>query len=259
MNVDELIYETCGKDEDGVPKSAITLALSMWHIGGEDTDDVSVNSFHNPTVNIERRGNYIQTDLAFDASADPELRMLWNGLEEYGKLANEVNEHSTEVPFCSLTIVPIALDGMFYTMAINPIFWSLHSSIVGGKADTIRILFEAGDFMFYETEGMDIATAKAEAEREVEKREYILMMEEIKAAKAEREAAERESAERERELRRQEYENDISNQRKKSIYGYDERHKEEDEKRKRRSIYGFDEKYQDKDDEYYDEYNEDNF
>lgn len=183
MDVEKLLEEICGLTEDKEPKTAITLLLEMWNINGKDKKDVAYQSIFKPNIAIRRIGAYTHVDFIFDSPIDPDLKLMWTVFEEFSKLSENATEDSIELPVLGITLAPMILDGKYYTMGINPAFWALQPKKPGGNAEKISIAFENKDFLFYQTEDLDIGTIKAEAEREAEEKEQIILAAEIKAAK----------------------------------------------------------------------------
>ena len=140
---------------------------------------------------------------------------MQNVFKNYVKLSNEVDEKSTELPFFAMTLAPMQLEGKFYVQAINPIFWALQAKAPGKEVNRIRIAFENRDFVFYETENLDIGTVKAEAERAAQEKEQIMITAEIEAAKK----AQEEQEEQNRFDEEVEYEEDYESQLNDHKYG----------------------------------------
>ena len=173
MNIlNEIINESCGKNAQDKPKSALTFDCSMWPVNANELSQpeprmVGTRSAYKPVIEIEKHGEFIQVDLIFQSYLDADLKIIWNLFEKYGDLLNEISDESTEVPAATLTITPVIYDGKYYILCISPLFWTLQPEKPGGQANVIRILFHEDDFGVFESEGVDIDAIDREIERDV--------------------------------------------------------------------------------------------
>jgi hypothetical protein len=170
MNTNELISKITGVDERRRTKSSITLTNLMFHTDTEMAEELNTITLNKPSIEIERHGNFVQLEICFVSSMDQDLRALWNNFEYYGRQYNDMTSdiaNGDKVPICSLTIVPIALEGQYHATALNPVFWALTSKKIGQNSNIIRLLYNLDDINFYQDEGIDMEDIKDQAKKEV--------------------------------------------------------------------------------------------
>lgn len=176
MDFKDIINSMVGRNEEGKPKSAIVLSTAIADMETDEVRNEDVMTVHNPIINFESRGDYIQIDLIFKSYVDIELRALWAKLEKYGKELSEKDEASMEEPIASLTIVPLCYDGEYYATAISPLFWVLQPETPGTQSNMIRMLFYDDNFTLYEADNINIEELKADVDREIANEEYMNAM-----------------------------------------------------------------------------------
>lgn len=187
MTINEMIQEVNGKTQDNVPKGSFSLLIDMWGINGENIRPVRDITLCKPELQIQRHGKYIQVDIIFISPMDSDLEKLWNVMEYYGQLLNQVEENSTEIPVATLTIAPVEWEGYFHMVGINPVLWTLQPRKPGASASVLRIIYTDVNFLFYEDENLDLSKVRAETIREIEQIEEEITKAEIESAKKDRE------------------------------------------------------------------------
>jgi hypothetical protein len=169
--VQRIVSECCGKDDSGMPKAAITVSSEMWSTISNASRSIAQQSSNKPTVQIYKHFEFVQIDLKFMSYVDNDLKVLWNTLEKYGTALNSIDGACKEVPFLSLTIVPLIEQGSYYIICTNPVFWALQPERPGQYANTIRLYFRSEDMGFYESDDIDMNEIEASAQRAIQQRE----------------------------------------------------------------------------------------
>jgi hypothetical protein len=169
--LNEIVAASIGKTDDGKPKSAITISDISYNDETDESHENGVFSSYNPIVNIQEYPEYVRVDLTFKSSLDTELRTIWALLEKYGKELNDYTIENPIVPLLSLTILPVAFNGKYFSVCTNPLFWALQPLYPDAPVDTIRILFEIENYQFVEGEEFDLEKIDREIEEEVAKQD----------------------------------------------------------------------------------------
>lgn len=173
MNVNEIITSIKGFDSKGLANCSVSSTCELWNANTQAVKEVQSYAMRKPSVEIQRRGDYVQIDFEFISSLDSELKILWGALEEYGRLMSEVTESSIELPNYSIAILPHSGDENYYLMAVNPIFWTVQPKVPGMQTNIIRTVFNTFNFFVMEADALDFNEAEAEAKREIDYNESL--------------------------------------------------------------------------------------
>lgn len=169
--IEMIVQKSCGKDENSIPKGAINLIYEKRNYETDNSQILREMSTNAPEVSIFRRLEFIQIDLTFGSALASDLKVFWNTFERFGRDLNNLTEETKNLPFLSLTIIPIEENGRYYITCTNPILWTLQPSTVGGKTNMLRILYKAEDMNFFASEGFSDADIEASALRMMQERE----------------------------------------------------------------------------------------
>lgn len=169
--LNEIVNASCGINAQNKPKAAFALECSMWPVDVDENSNVTprniaTRSSYKPIIEIEKHNEFIQIDLIFQSCLDGDLKLIWNLLEKYGDLLNEVSDESVEVPTLISTITPVIYDGQYYIMCMSPLFWTLQPQKPGGQSNVIRLLFLEEDLNVFETDEINIDDIDNEIERD---------------------------------------------------------------------------------------------
>jgi hypothetical protein len=151
--------ESCfGKNpESGLPNCEIMCTLSSFIGNIENPDNIEiVEETSRHTVQAEfslsARDAFASVDLTWSSALDPDLRLFWNHLEQYGRKLDSVQDFSNpdEVkPIMYFTILSVDYMEKGYLTIINPLFWALIPEYVGGEAcNKIRMFVSLENFAF---------------------------------------------------------------------------------------------------------------
>lgn len=174
--IEHIVTSSCGKDASGHPKAAITLGIEMWTLKNNTSRNVATYSSNKPVIDIQKHYDFIQIDMQFASKIDNDLKVLWSHIERFGKTLDGINEGSREVPFFTLTIVPVEEQGGYYIVCTNPIFWCLQPAKPGMDANVLRMQFRSEDVGFFESDDIDMYEIEANVQRSLLERERVAEM-----------------------------------------------------------------------------------
>ena len=92
--VNKVLNSTVGRNNNGTPKSAITLTSLKYNFDTDFSRENGSISVQNPEIKIQARDPYTQIDLIFNSDFDNDLRAIWSLLEKYGQ---EINNYDISV------------------------------------------------------------------------------------------------------------------------------------------------------------------
>ena len=127
---------------------------------GEKIDDalyenVSHRMCDSARVTIKLSDEYVRIDYEFSSTESPDLRMLWEYLEEYGDLSDRLKE-GAKPHFMVLALIPEKYMGRYAAQLMGPVFWSTIPRKPGGESYVrFRILFALKDVALIEQEVED--------------------------------------------------------------------------------------------------------
>ena len=148
MNEYELIQAISGADEQGYGKCTISIQPQRCDIEGNtlNTDDEYITE--KPVVQLcKQPGGFVLLDLIFESTDDVDLHRIYGYLQEFFSAENSVDDSVDDFPLFLLTIVPEALNGEYFALGINPVFYALTPDDVKGEPKIIRMLFIAQEKM----------------------------------------------------------------------------------------------------------------
>ena len=163
------IVEECqGETADGVPNSGTAYVLEMVNPFLDTHRTIMERASVSPVLSISSRDDYIELCYTFKNPKDPDMRAMWDTLEEYGKRANDTKNDSVEIPFLIFVAVPYAAYGTYYMTIESPISWGLTSSDPDSMPNQVRILFEMDSISFYETDDINMDDLVGDVIRELD-------------------------------------------------------------------------------------------
>lgn len=173
-DLEELINNIVGKNQDGYPKSVTVFGLlelnSEYKVNKELTNVIT----YAPTVDIKSINDFTILDLVFKNDYDQDLRRLYAALEMYGEKKTKDTDMSDTHTVSSFTIVPIELNGKIAITASEPIFWTLQPHMPGDTINTIRLMFLNDDFIFVESPAVDTNAINETVIKEIEQEKAAL-------------------------------------------------------------------------------------
>lgn len=168
-----IIQSSCGKNEDGMPKAAITIAIDEYSFAKDSVRSVLNYSSYKSVINIQKHYEFIQVDLCFASKVDNDMKVIWNHVEKFGQMLDKITAETDDIPFLALTIVPIEERGKYYISATNPIFWCLQPTKPGTDSNILRLLFRTENVNFYETDEIDSYEVEANVQRSIIEQERV--------------------------------------------------------------------------------------
>lgn len=167
MELKEFLSDLNGIDpETKQPKSAITVQLQMINSITEKSSIIESFSTQVPVIDVKRRGEYLELNLIFDTDKNIHLRHFWNMYEHYGRLMNNIDENTKNIPNIFAMVVPVKDNGHKFLYAYKPIFWVPKPKAPGLESNILSIIFGLNDVDFVNNFEFDEEKAIAEAERE---------------------------------------------------------------------------------------------
>ncbi len=142
----ELIQAISGADERGYSKCVISIQPQRCDADGNvvNTDDEYVTE--KPIVRVFRQaGGYVLVDFAFNSIHDADLRNMYAILEDFFAATNSSDDDDEDFPLLAITIVPHSLEGEYFAIGFNPIFYALTPDDPTGEPNIIRLVFVTQD------------------------------------------------------------------------------------------------------------------
>ena len=169
--IEMIVQKSCGKDINDVPNGAINLTYEKINKDTKKSQNLRELSVNTPEIAIYKRMEFVQIDLIFASPLASDLKVFWNTFERFGRDFNKVNDETTNIPFLSLTIIPVEERGKYYITCTNPVIWTLQPTSLGGSPNMLRILYRAEDMNFFEAEGFSEAEIEAASLRMIQEKE----------------------------------------------------------------------------------------
>lgn len=173
---DSEIIKLCISGENEEPKTVSCLALAEFV--GDDISkadnpdlyrDISSRIISNAQTGIEPHDEFTFVTMKFKSALDPELKLIWSLLQNYGRLDSSLNREKPVV--FSLSMVPNGYAGDVMLVFSNPVIWTLEPEVVGIAANNIvKMVFPTDRFCIADGEDLediDIDAAEAEVRREM--------------------------------------------------------------------------------------------
>lgn len=168
----ELIQEISGVDEFGNGKCTISIQPQRCDAEGTvvNTDDEFITE--KPVVHLfKQAGGYVLVDFVFESVHDVDLQRMYAVLEDFFAATNSVSDDELDFPLFALSIVPNALEGRFFAIGFNPIFYALAPDDVCGEPKIIRMAFVCQDdpdvvpnFLFLQSDDEELEKIVADEE-----------------------------------------------------------------------------------------------
>lgn len=163
-----------GVNEDNMPKACLSLSLMNYFSDAKRFGNIAEQALYKPVVEINKRGDFCLIVLKFPNDRDVSLRTLVSHLNKYGDMENQLTSQSKNIPFASLTIVPVDALGVLYMTAVNPIMWvaqpdapkTLGDISTSKELKNLHILFPLENLEFYQSDEIDMTDIIAAAQRQ---------------------------------------------------------------------------------------------
>ena len=170
----ELIQEISGVDEFGKGKCTISIQPQRCDADGNvvNTDDEFITE--KPVVHLfKQAGGYVLVDFVFDSINDVDLQNMYAILVDFFAAINSASDDELDFPLFALSIIPNVLEGRFFAMGFNPIFYALAPDDVYGEPRIIRTAFVCQDdpdvipnFLFLQSDEEELEKIIADEEDE---------------------------------------------------------------------------------------------
>ena len=136
----DLIQAISGENEFGLSKCAISINLERQDANGniKKLDDEFVSE--KPVVQIFKQpGGFVLVDFVFDDINDMDLHIIYSYLKRFFDSTQSVSDDDLDFPVLSVAIVPNALQGEYWVLGNNPIFYALTPDDEKGEPKIIRM------------------------------------------------------------------------------------------------------------------------
>mgnify|MGYP003304065129 CR=1 FL=1 len=170
----DLIQAISGADTHGNGKCVVSIQPQRCDADGNivNTDDEYITE--KPVVHVFRQtGGFVLVDFVFDSVQDEDLRRMYALLEDFFAATNSSNDDDTDFPLLALTIVPNALNGEYFAVGFNPIFYALTPDDLTGQPNVVRLVFvssedddEIPNFMFLQSDAEELESIMDDADGE---------------------------------------------------------------------------------------------
>lgn len=148
----EVIEAAVGRDNEGDPKSLLTLSTQLYYTDDVEKDPADLMDCSSivTEINFSVMGDYTQVDLSFPSADDIDLQRFYRALETYHDCFNSAQ--SNEEPFNVMNVIPLTLGGEYIITCSNPIFWAVMPDMIGGISRNLRLLYLTEDILTLETD-----------------------------------------------------------------------------------------------------------
>ena len=151
MDINEVFDEMIGKDEEGCPKSYLSLVHNLYIKKNEEVQTCNEYETTLAELIIERLDSLTQIKLKFDRAAHNDLKIFWNIIQScIDEIAAAPVDDVNNFRFLTLTIIPKIYNGSQFAVASNPLFVNLVANTPNEEADTISMVFNSDTIVFYE-------------------------------------------------------------------------------------------------------------
>lgn len=177
ISEEQVILSCFGRNELGDANAEISASLLVY--SGDDSEEERENEFNYKEIAsrftkhgefyLEAHNGVVQIDIKFRSNMDPEMRLIWKLLEDFGKKMSEciIKDIENEIPLCSLLVVPDEYSDSYFISLSNPMLWFLQPESPEDEAcKIIRIFFDSANVEVKEVPNdIDLIKAQAEASR----------------------------------------------------------------------------------------------
>lgn len=181
MNINDVYEEMIGRNDDGTTKSIVSVAHNFYKANEQSVDTHNDYSSDAAEVSVIQTDSLTQIKLKFDHTSFNDLRIMWNIIQN---CINEIDqaplEDEDDFHFIAVTFIPKAFNGTQFVTASNPLFVNAVASNPNDEADSICMVFNSDNVVFYETDEIDYAEIESEVDREISEEERLEMITEEK-------------------------------------------------------------------------------
>lgn len=175
MDINEILEEAVGANNEGEPKSIVSISHKFYNSLTETLVTKNEYSLQKPIVDVVQTGDITQIQLSFDIFSENDLRIMWNIIQKCNEDMEKNADTATanEYHLIIVTIVPQKFGGREFIVASAPLFVALQADNPGEKATTLNMVFQNDDVEFFETDEINEAQIASEVAREIAEQERI--------------------------------------------------------------------------------------
>lgn len=172
---EEVLLACFGRNELGEANSEISATVLMYN--GDESEEAKTNELNYTEIAsrftkhgefyLEAHDGVVQVDIKFRSNMDPEMRLFWKALCDYGKRLNDYVLKNTAIPLMSMIVSPDEYSSEYYVSLSNPMLWFLQpESPENETCNIIRIFFDSSNVEINKVSAdIDLTKAEAEASR----------------------------------------------------------------------------------------------
>ncbi len=170
MSKYDLIQHISGAEENGMSKCTTSVQLFRENEDGKivNIEDEFITS--KPIIQISNQvGGYVLVDLIFDSSEDIDLHIIYSYLDKFFDYTASTNDEETDFPLIHFAFFPESLEGRYWALGLNPIFYALTPDDTRGEPRIIRLAFISQDdcdalpnFLFLESSEEELEKLRVE-------------------------------------------------------------------------------------------------
>ena len=140
----DLIQAMSGADENGEGRCSIGIRHQRCDAEGQLVDVEEEFVTEKPVVQVFRQpGGFVLVDLIFQSIADQDLKIIYAYLDRFFAASNSCSDDEDDFPMLSLALFPRVLEGRYWALGLNPIFYALTPEDSSGEPRIIRMTFMA--------------------------------------------------------------------------------------------------------------------
>lgn len=138
----DLIQAISGRDSHGDGKCTIAIQPQRCNADGKVVNTVEEYVTDKPVVQMfKQTDGFILVDLIFDSINDIDLQRIYTLFQDFFASTNSASDINGDFPIIVLSVVPRVHNGEYWTLGLNPVFYSLVPNDVSGEPSIIRLLF----------------------------------------------------------------------------------------------------------------------
>lgn len=147
----DFIQEASGMDINGESKCIVSVRHQRCDADGVLTEVEEEFISEKPVVQIFKQSGglacdaFVCVDFIFRSVEDRDLKIIYAYLDRFFSASNSVSDDGSDFPLFSLTITPHSLEGKFFALGLNPIFYALTPEDSTGEPRIIRMVFVSQD------------------------------------------------------------------------------------------------------------------
>lgn len=166
----DLIQAISGVDAHGAGKCTVTIQPQRCNADGNVVNTDVEYMTDKPIIQMfKQAGGFVLVDFVFESIEDIDLKRMYEYLRDFFDSTNSIREEDNEFPVLAISIVPEAFAGEYWTMGLNPVFYTLAPDDMKGEPKILRLLFSSDEdsetlpnFFFMKSDETELAKMREE-------------------------------------------------------------------------------------------------